>query len=444
MAFEHGDLVSGKYTVLEEVGKGGMGVVYKVTDPDGHELALKVCEDSEPEAVRRFARETRIMASISHPHVMRVLDYDLEGDPPYFTMPLASGSLAEEISCERDFEAALEAFMEICAGVQAIHNAGVTHRDIKPDNAMRMMDGTLVVADLGLAKFDIRDTTVVTRSHVFLGTQAYCAPEQMMAGGSKEANAQTDVFQLGKTLYHLITGEVPALIERDKLPAGLGTVVTRATNPEPARRYAGVSQLMDAVSAYRKSTAPGANPEYEFEVALAEANELLEQNEYSTDNVEKICALITAADGDPDVVLERVRNIPDRLLEVIAANLPSSLSPVLEVYCRALEGQVHTYNFSYAEVVAAKMRLVYEAADTADLKGLAGRATLVAAVHLNRFAAMDVLDKMLTSPLGDEEAAEVARALDEHLDLYRAVAERVPRSRLPEAIAHVRDKAVSE
>lgn len=82
-------------------------------------------------------------------------------------------------------------------GVQAIHNANGTHRDVKPANALRMDDRRVVLSDLGLVKLDPRDTTILTQTAAFIGTRAYCAPEQLLPGGSREADARTDVYQLG-------------------------------------------------------------------------------------------------------------------------------------------------------------------------------------------------------------------------------------------------------
>jgi len=125
---------------------------------------------------------------------------------------------------------------------------------------MRLQDERIVVTDLGLAKLDARDTTILTQTTQFLGTRAYCAPEQLLPAGSREADARTDVYQLGKTLYEALTGESPALIDHSRLARGLGYIVERATRVQPDQRYQTVGALMDAVKTYISGKGPGASP----------------------------------------------------------------------------------------------------------------------------------------------------------------------------------------
>src|SRR5262249_51880612 len=155
-------------------------------------------------------------------------DSNLSHEPPYFVMPLAVGSLsADLVWLSKDEEAALDAIKSIALGVQAIHAAGATHRDIKPLNALRLTDGSFAVSDLGLAKSNDRDTRVLTRTTGNLGTFAYAAPEQFQPGGTRDADARTDVYQIGKTLYELLTGEIPHMMDLRKVDAGLSLIIQR-------------------------------------------------------------------------------------------------------------------------------------------------------------------------------------------------------------------------
>jgi eukaryotic-like serine/threonine-protein kinase len=239
-----GDVIDGKYKVAEFLGAGGMGAVVKATALAGGKIvALKYCFENSPDLLRRFAREVRIMQGITHRHVVQILDANLTHKPPYFTMPLAVGSLQDEIpSLMADEDAALDAFLQLCQGAQAIHNSLGVHRDIKPLNALRYADDTIVISDLGLAKYDPRDTTTLTQASVLLGTRAYCAPEQLMPAGSRDADGRTDIYQLGKTLYEILTGKSPALIDRSALPAGLAHIVQRSTAVHEGRPGGAISE----------------------------------------------------------------------------------------------------------------------------------------------------------------------------------------------------------
>ena len=99
-------------------------------------------------------------------------------------------------------------FRQVCLGVQAMHDSGIVHRDIKPANVLRFTGGRIAVSDLGAAKLEPRDTTVLTQTHVVVGTLAFLAPEQFLPGGSRRADFRTDIYQLGKVLYQLLTGPV--------------------------------------------------------------------------------------------------------------------------------------------------------------------------------------------------------------------------------------------
>ncbi len=198
--FEIGDTIDGRYLVRDQLGNGGMGAVLRVEDQVAHEtLALKYCKPGQNR--RRFAREVRLMERIQSPHVIPISGSNLDHEPPYFVMPLAERSLESDLPLLLgDEPTALEIFRQVCLGVQDLHGRGVFHRDLKPANVLRLADGRMVVCDLGLARSENRDTTVLTRSIGWIGTEAYLAPEQRQPGGSHNADARKDVYQLVKVL----------------------------------------------------------------------------------------------------------------------------------------------------------------------------------------------------------------------------------------------------
>ena len=230
-----------------------MGRVVEVENlADGVHHALKYC-DGSPLGKKRLIREARILAGFDHPHLLPVVGSNLSHDPPYFLMPLASSTLEAELGREvGDLSWACGAFRHVCLGVQALHQAGIVHRDLKPANILRLHD-RYVVADLGTGKREPRDSTVLTGTCAILGTLSYLAPEQLMPGGSRHADARTDIYQLGKVLYQMITRRSPAVIDASALPPGLSHIVQRATAARPPDRYPDVAELLEAVEAYHAS-----------------------------------------------------------------------------------------------------------------------------------------------------------------------------------------------
>jgi len=444
--FTVGDVIDEKYVVLDKIGEGGFGAVFHVSDGHGDEFALKICVDTAPEQRRRFAREVRVMARIDHHNVVKVVGSNVDHDPPYFVMPLAVGSVsAELVWMSHDEEAAIAAIKAIAYGVQAIHAIGATHRDIKPLNALRLTDGSLAVSDLGLAKFNDRDTTILTRTTGNLGTFAYAAPEQFQPGGTRDADARTDVYQLGKTLYELLTGELPHMMDFKKVDPGLVHIIQRATRHDAADRYQSVQEFLDAIKNYELTKNPDAHPTAAFDKLLGDATSLLEQkNQYDPAALIRMVTVMLRHVDDAKLVIERFERIPENLISVLASDHPAEAETLVRAYRDAVDAAMGRYSFEHAEIVATKMRLVFNAAATTALKVLSIETTLAAAVALNRWAAMEVFDSMLMAVMSSADAVAVADMLTARIGDYRVVADRVAGGKLHAAIRRIRAIATGE
>lgn len=435
--FSPGDVI-GAYRMLGKLGSGGMGAVLEVESlSEGERYALKYCTEDDEISVRRFAREVRAMERVAHPNVVPVLGRDLDNDPPFFLMPIANGSLDAEIpTLSEDHEAALEAFLQLCAGVKAVHESIGPHRDLKPYNALRMDDGTVAVSDFGLVKIDPRDTTVLTRTAALLGTDLYMAPEQRMPGGARDADCSVDVYSLGATLYHLLTGKFPAVIDTSELNPMLGRIVRKATSL-PRERYDSVDALMTAVTDHLRLMRSPTDPLGVFSDRLKNVKDrLAKRGKYSLREVGLLMDAVRGLLEDEDTLLEEFDGIPDVILEKAAKRAPDPLTDALDAYCRALDARVGWRGFSYAEAVADRMRLVARHTDTPGVVAQAVRATLIAAVDLNRFAAMDTLELVLADVTDDDAAKAVADVLRDEADRFSGQAERYRRSSLH---PHLRD-----
>jgi serine/threonine protein kinase len=431
-----GELFDGGYLVRGLIGRGGMGSVLRVERQiDRKPLALKYCHLAGSEQ-KRFEREVRLMERVRHPHVVPVLDANLEHNPPYFVMPLAEGSLLGELERLKDDEGAvLEVFGQICAGVQALHASGIIHRDIKPANVLQFPGGRIAVSDFGLAKLDERDTTILTRSGAFYGTLAYSAPEQHLPAGTREADARTDICQLGKLLYHMLTGKSPVLIEQDALPRGLGHIVGRASSAHPEDRYQTLGELLDALRYYSLAKDPARNTREALENLLLQAEDLLRGRGYRAENLRSILGLILQLDRfGARTILEFFDRLPRALLPVLASEFASEFLPPLRAYAGAIRSRVSGLNFAYADTVARRMRSVFVHGRGAEVKTTALEVTLIAAVELNRFAAMNVFNVLLTSVKDAELALAAVEMLRSDARYYQKVAEQVPPARLHPAI----------
>ncbi len=264
----------GPYEIVDLLGAGGMGEVYRATDTRlGREVAVKVLPAdfaSDKERLRRFEQEARAVASLNHPHILTVHDVGTREGTPYVVTELLEGETLRELLNRRspNLKQALSFAVQAAQGLAAAHRKGVVHRDVKPENLFVMSDGTLKVLDFGLAKQvtagaegEPRPTASdATRDGVVMGTVAYMSPEQAQG---LAVDARSDVFSFGVVLYELLTRKHPfrretptatlgAILETDPKPPGqvasalprdLEKIVLRCLRKEPDRRFQSMADL---------------------------------------------------------------------------------------------------------------------------------------------------------------------------------------------------------
>ncbi len=260
---EDGPVRLGKYLLLREVGRGGMGIVFEAEDPDLHRLvALKVLRDGEgnPKFVRRLHREAAIAAQLRHPNIVGIYEVGTAPDSlgraaHYIAMDFVDGrTLADVLRDGRTPRAeSLRILEETARAVAFAHAKGVVHRDLKPPNVLVEKTGRVLLTDFGLARA-ARFATRLTRSQAVMGTPQYMAPEQV-EGRVRDVGPQADVYALGVMLYEILAGRLPFAAET---PAG---VYARILRGEPPRLRverdleAICSQAMEVDTSRRTATA---------------------------------------------------------------------------------------------------------------------------------------------------------------------------------------------
>jgi serine/threonine protein kinase len=254
----------GPYRVESVLGIGGMGQVYRATGPDGGPVALKLvkAELARDQTFRkRFDREARIAQQVEHPNVVPVLDTGEENGIPYLAQRFVSGrNLADMI--EQDEQLPLETIAKVCdevgAGLDALHENGLVHRDVKPANILVDDSGTAFITDFGLAKDS--QGSLLTRPGQALGSLDYMSPEQIR---SEEVSAATDVYALGCVMWECLRGAPPfadrqgmrvlwAHLQdmppspcegRPDVPAEVGATILQAVAKDPADRPQSASEF---------------------------------------------------------------------------------------------------------------------------------------------------------------------------------------------------------
>ena len=283
----------GPYQLQGEIGRGGMGVVYRATRADvGNTVAVKMLREQFPskERTERFVREQHVLGQLEHPGIARFLDAGVtEDETPYLVMEYVDGQPVTDAAHGMDLRERLQLFLDICAAVRYAHRNLVVHRDLKPSNVLVTGDGTVKLLDFGIAKVLEEDATITATRHRVM-TLAYAAPEQVEGGTVSTA---TDVYALGILLYELLTGHRPLdlddlgfpeavrriLHETPTAPSSRGeatspdgvsaaalrgdldTICLKALRKEPERRYESVDALRVDIQRYLSDRPITARPD---------------------------------------------------------------------------------------------------------------------------------------------------------------------------------------
>ncbi len=271
-----GRLLDGRYRVGEPIARGGMATVYQGLDTRlERPVAVKIMHPgfADDEAfVARFTREARSAARLSHPNVVAVFDQGADAGTVFLVMEYIAGRTLRDLLRERGRLTPTEAFdvlEPVLAALGAAHEAGIVHRDVKPENVLLADDGRVKVADFGLARAASSASSSQATAGVLIGTVAYLAPEQVERG---IADARTDVYSAGVVLYELLTGTPPFTgdspmavayqhvhedvpppsLARPGLHPSVDALVSKATRRDPDERPADANRLLQAVVELRR------------------------------------------------------------------------------------------------------------------------------------------------------------------------------------------------
>lgn len=272
----------GHYSVLEILGAGGMGEVYRAHDEQlGRDVALKILPTgslNDESARRQFHREALVLAKLNHPHIETVFEFSTQDGVDFLAMELIRGvPLSEKLKAGPMPESEVVALaLQLAEGLQAAGEEGVVHRDLKPGNLMLSAGGRLKILDFGLAKFThpVSDTDI-TRSlsgetQSISGTVPYMAPEQLRGAA---IDGRTDIYAAGAVLYEMATGTrafpqqqsaevIGAILHQppesprtrnSRISAGLQPVILKCLEKDPGRRYQSAGELFDALQALRRT-----------------------------------------------------------------------------------------------------------------------------------------------------------------------------------------------
>ncbi len=272
-----GKRLDGRYEIQEIIGVGGMAIVYKAYDnQENRTVAIKILKEefiSNEEFIRRFKNESKAIAMLSHPNIVKVYDVSFGDLIQYIVMEYIEGiTLKEFVETEGSlrWKDAVHFTIQILKGLQHAHDKGIVHRDVKPQNIMVLADGTIKVTDFGIARFARSDQRTITDKAI--GSVHYISPEQ--ARGEK-TDEKADIYSVGVMLYEMLTGKLPfqaesavsvaiMQLQRDpqlpteinaSIPLGLEQITMHAMQKTPERRYQSAAEMLCDLGLFRKDPA---------------------------------------------------------------------------------------------------------------------------------------------------------------------------------------------
>ncbi len=268
-----GKKLDGRYEIRELIGVGGMANVYHCYDTiDAREVAIKILKDEfldNEDFIRRFKNESKAIAVLNHPNIVRVYDVSFGDMIQYIVMEYIDGiTLKEYIDMQKvlDWKETVHLTTQILKALQHAHENGIVHRDIKPHNIMLLQDGTIKVTDFGIARFSSNATRTMTEQAI--GSVHYIAPEQ--ARGEK-TDGKTDIYSVGVMMYEMLTGTLPfdgdsavsvALMQlqakpklpreiNPDIPVGLEEITMKAMQKDPEDRYHSAVEMLSDIERFR-------------------------------------------------------------------------------------------------------------------------------------------------------------------------------------------------
>ena len=262
----------GRYQILERIGRGAMGVVYRAHDSAmRRDVALKVLMtdlEDDPDIRARFHREAEAAARLSHPNIITIFDVGEDNDRLFIVMELLRGAMLRDFlkqAAPVPIERTIDLMYQLCTGLDAAHNVSVCHRDIKPGNIFVRSDGILKILDFGVARLA---TSSMTASGFIVGTPDYMSPEQARG---EEIDGRSDIFSVGAVFFFMLTGqkpfpasELPALFYQiqheaprpllaEEAPPELAGVVMKALAKERGERYQTCQDMMADLDVVRQA-----------------------------------------------------------------------------------------------------------------------------------------------------------------------------------------------
>lgn len=398
-----------KYLDKNRIGSGGFGEVYRCErDSDGKVFAKKKLTSSSPEAIKRFGREVRLLNTLDHPNIVKILGKRLETAPYFYVMPLYQNSLEAMLpALVCDIERIDDIFSRVLDGMEYAHSQGVIHRDLKSGNVLLNSDTDVVVSDFGLGRRFDAETTRQTATGYGLGTPLYMAPEQI--DDAVNADERSDIFSLGQLLTELLTGRLTSAIpDFDNVPSTVELIIRRCTKREPDQRFQSVSELKDAWGQFRSARAESQSQEdYDSLLELVTIPDVVDP-----DDATRFFEVLDARSEDGDAVHDAIMAINLNAITAAGGDTNATLKSLLIAFAKFTADK--SFGFDHTDRIARRIKSIFGVINDPEVRAhLAFCCGDVGAGH-NRWYVMNKFAELISDDDSGDFAAHLA-------DLLRAM-----------------------
>jgi serine/threonine protein kinase len=353
------------YTKIKELGRGGFGRVYEVCDGKQETFAMKeFSPNAELQAVidkgivsledlkKRFFKEVKYQSRVKSRNVVKIIGSNLENVTPWYVMELGVGTLQDDLIADRTLGNNLKtALFDILAGLEAIHDLGITHRDLKPVNVLKFIeaDGSVryAISDFGLITAVASDTTTITQTGHAGGTPIYAAPE--LITNFKYATTTADIYSFGAILHDIFgSGSRTPYVELS-VPGPCRTIVEKCTKKNPLRRYQDITSLR--IDVFEALNSPDLNFSSTDEAEIIKL--LSEKEELSDDEWDRFFEVLDCSTGGYQTSYNLFRSIMSGHISSLASTSPDLFNALGMRFSEYVRSNSHT--FDYCDVLADKL-----------------------------------------------------------------------------------------
>lgn len=371
-----GDVFDG-YAIVKHLNDGGMSSVWLV-EKDKMHYALKVCEKLEPEFIKRFDREFRLMQCLDYINVLKAFFKGEIDGKPYIVIEKGDYSLKDAVEKGLTTKQKFELVLQVCDGLSYVHNNGEAHRDIKPENIL-IVNGVAKIADFGISRFINRDTTTLTTTTERYSSWGYMAPEILEDGAFRDCGTSIDIYALGSLAYYVFSdGSLPAFFSYKQVSADIYSVLAKCRENDVDERYQTVDEVRYAIN-----NVIAARSRYRSLSELLQDSSNLTPSEIS----ENAIPLLLKSNGIGELIENF--NIFKSMWPIIYKVVPTSVDSIITFIIDTFNRDCNYYiQFQDTETIACMAVLLCPLTNVPDFKIALFDLALTNAINANRWDAL--------------------------------------------------------